>query len=79
MFASMVPCLSVRRPFVPSLQIPWSANSGVGRVLAEELIPGPLSRIEDPIEGKIIFNATHSHYGQIRSDSRFNETPDNVP
>ena len=79
MFASIVACLSVPQPFVPSLQISWSANSGVGRVRAEKLTLGPLSRIQDPHEGKIIFNATASHQGQIRSDSRFNETPDSVP
>ena len=60
MFASIVACLSVPQPFVPSLQISWSANSGVGRVLDEKLTPGPLSRIQDPIEGKINFYATRS-------------------
>ena len=61
MFVSIVACLLVPKPFVPSLQISWSANSGVGRVLAEKLTLGPLSRIQDPIEGKKIFNATPSH------------------
>ena len=59
-FASIVVCLSTPQPFVSFLQISWSANSGVGHVLAEKLTPGPLSRIQNPIEGKIIFNATPS-------------------
>ena len=61
MFVSILACLSVPQPFVPSLQISWSANSAVGRVLVEELTPGPLPRIKDPIEGKKILNATPSH------------------
>ena len=60
MFASISACLSVPQPFVPSLQIYWSANSGVGRVLAEILTPGLLSRFQDPHEGKKNFNATPS-------------------
>ena len=76
---SIVACLSVPQPFVASLQICWSGNSRVARLLAEKLTPGPLSRIQDPHEGQIIFNATLSHEGQIRSDSRFKETPDSVP
>ena len=79
MFASIVACLSVPQPFAPSLHISWSANSGVSRVLAEKVTPGPMFRIQDPIEGKKTFNATPSNQGQIRSDSRFNETPDSVP
>ena len=59
--ASIVACLSVPQPFVPSLQISWSTNSAVGRVLADKLTPGPLSRIQDPIEGKITFKASPSH------------------
>ena len=61
MFAVIVACLSVPQPLVPSLQISWKTNSGVGRVLAEKLTPGPLLRIQDTHEGKIIFNATPSH------------------
>ena len=79
MFASIVACLSVPPPLVPSLQISWSANSGVGRVLADNLTPGPLYRIQDPIGSKKTFNATPSHEKQIRSASRFNQTPDSVP
>ena len=61
MVVSIISCLSIPQPFVPSLQISWSANSGVGRVLAEKLTPGPLSSIQHPIEGKIIFYATPSN------------------
>ena len=42
-FASIIACLSVPQPFVFFLQISWSANSGIGRVQAEKLTPGPLS------------------------------------
>ena len=45
----------------------------------KKLTPGPLSRIQDPHEGKIIFNATPTHKGLIRTDSRYNEIPDSVP
>ena len=57
-FLAIGACLSAPQPFVPSLQLSWSAISGVGRVVAKELTPGPLSRIQDLHEGKKIFNAT---------------------
>ena len=69
-FASIVACLSVPQPFVPSLQISCSANSGVGRVQAEKLTPGPLARIPYPHEGKIIFNATKDRPGQTAGSTR---------
>ena len=34
---------------------------------------------KSPLRGKIIFNDTSTPYGQIRSASRFQETPDSVP
>ena len=49
MFASIVACLSVPQPFVPSLQISWSAISGVGRVLAEKLCPGPVEAVLEQV------------------------------
>ena len=35
-------------PCIFSLQISWRENSKVGRVLAETLTPGPVSRIPRP-------------------------------
>ena len=69
-FASIVACLSVPQPLVPSLQITWSANSGVGRVLAEKLTPGPLSRIPYPHEHIITFNTTKDRSGQTAGSMR---------
>ena len=46
-FASIVLCLSVPQPFVPSLQIAWNANSGIGRVLAVKI--GPRTTVGNPI------------------------------
>ena len=61
MFVSIVACSSVPQPFFLYLQISWSANSGVGRILAEKPTPVQVSRIQGPIEGKKVFNATPSH------------------